>query len=106
MSKDYATTFTVTIAEPAVFTATEHGLYEDDEIELETTGTLPTGLTASDNDSRDKYWVIRNGITEDTFQLSTSLRGDAITTTGTQSGTHKFIKLGGKRATMAPIYYE
>ncbi|MEK7180135.1 MAG: hypothetical protein AAB706_01555 [Patescibacteria group bacterium] len=104
--KNYATTFTVTIAAPAVFSATEHELYEDDEIELETTGALPTGLTASDNNSREKYWVIRNGITANTFQLSTSFRGDAITTTGTQSGTHTFIKLGGARVIPEPIFYE
>ena len=104
--KYYATTFTVTIATPAVFSATEHGLYEDDEIELETTGALPTGLTASDNNSRDKYWVIRNGITANTFQLSTSFRGDAIITTGTQSGAHTFIKLGGDRMTVEPVVYE
>ena len=104
--RDYFTTFTVTIAEPAVFSTTEHGLYEDMEIELETTGDLPTGLTASDNNSRVKYWVVRNGITENTFQLSTSFRGDAITTTGSQSGAHTFIKLGGDRMTMSPVHYE
>lgn len=95
--RDYATTFTVTIASPAVVTCTEHGLYEDDEIELETTGALPTGLTASTATIRTSYFVIRNGITANTFQLSTDLQGDAITTTGTQSGTHTFIKLGGDR---------
>ena len=104
--RDFATTFTVTIASPAVFTTTEHGLYEDMEIELESTGDLPTGLTKSTATAREKYWVIRNGITENTFQLSTSFRGDAITTTGSQSGAHTFIKLGGDRMTMAPVYYE
>lgn len=104
--KTYATTFTVTIAAPAVFSATEHELYEDDEIELETTGALPTGLTASTASVRERYWVIRNGITANTFQLSTSFRGDAITTTGTQSGAHTFIKLGGARLTMEPVQYE
>lgn len=104
--KYYQTTFTVTVAEPAVFSCTEHGLYEDDEIELETTGALPTGLTASDNNSRERYWVIRNGITANTFQVSTSFRGDAVTTTGTQSGTHTFIKLNGDRMTNEPIFYE
>lgn len=104
--RDYATTFTVTVASPAVFTCTEHGLYQDDEIELETTGALPTGLTASTATLREKYWVIRNGITANTFQLSTSLRGDAITTTGTQSGAHTLIKLNGNRLTPEPIDYE
>lgn len=106
MSKEYFQTFTVTIADPAVFTLTEHGLYEDDEVELETSGALPTGLTASDKDSRETYWVIRNGITENTFQLSTSFRGDSIVTTGTQSGTHKIIKLNGDRMSMESVQYE
>ena len=102
----YATTFTVTIASPAVFSSTEHGLYEDDEVEIETTGEVPTGLTKSTATVREKYWVIRNGITANTFQLSTSFRGDAIITTGSQSGAHTFIKLGGDRLTMEPINYE
>ena len=106
MSKNYATTFTVTIASPAVFSCTEHDLYEDDELELETTGALPTGLTASTATLREKYWVIRNGITANTFQLSTSFRGDAITTTGTQSGTHTFIKVAGDRLTPEFTHYE
>lgn len=104
MSKNYVTTFTVTIAAPAVFTATEHELYENDEIELETTGALPTGLNASTNTQRYKYWVVRNGITEDTFQISTSKQGDPVTTTGSQSGTHKFIKLNVDR--IVPQYQD
>lgn len=103
MTRDYATTFTVTVASPAVFTATEHLLYEDDEVELESSGSLPTGLTKSTATLRQKYYVIRNGITPNTFQLSASCRGDAITTTGTQSGTHTFLKLGGAQMTMEAI---
>lgn len=104
--RNYTTTFTVTIADPAVFTCTEHEMYEDDVIELETTGALPTGLTASTATVREQYYVIRNGITENTFQLSDTFRGNAIVTTGSQSGTHKFIKIGGQRITLEPIVYE
>lgn len=106
MAKDYSTTFTVTVAAPAVFTCTEHGLYEDDTIELETTGALPTGLTASSATARTTYYVLRNGITANTFQLSTDFRGDAITTTGTQSGAHTFLKIGGDRMTVESLPYE
>lgn len=106
MAKDYSTTFTVTIAAPAVFSVTEHGLYEDDEIELETTGALPTGLTKSTATSRTTYYVLRNGITANTFQLSTDFRGDAITTTGTQSGVHTFLKIGGDRMSVEWQAYE
>lgn len=106
MARDYFTTFTVTIASPGVFTTTEHELYIDDEVELETTGALPTGLTASTATSRTSYFVIRNGITANTFQLSTSRGGDAIVTTGSQSGTHTFLKIGGARMVMEQNVYE
>jgi len=89
-------TFTVTVAHPAVFTSTTHELYTDDRIILETTGALPTGLTAD-----TEYWVIRNGITADTFQLSETQGGDHIVTTGTQSGTHSYLKVN--RARLEPL---
>ena len=88
----YFTTFTVTIADPGVFTCADHGLYPGDEVILETTGALPTGLSED-----TKYYVVRQGITENTFQLSASKNdandATAITTTGTQSGTHTFLKV-------------
>lgn len=87
--------FTVTVADPAVFTSTTHELSEDDTVWLETTGALPTGLTVDTT-----YYVIRNGITANTFQLSASKGGTAIVTTGTQSGTHSFIKTN--RASLTP----
>jgi len=90
-------TFTVTIADPAVFTSTAHELYVDDTVWLETTGALPTGLSVDTT-----YYVIRNGITADTFQLSTSQGGESIVTTGTQSGTHSWIKIN--RARLTPTY--
>jgi len=86
-SKHVFTTFTVTIADPAVFTSTAHELYEDDTLILETTGALPTGLSVDTT-----YYVVLNGITSNTFQLATSKGGDPIVTTGTQSGTHSYIK--------------
>ena len=85
-------TFTVTIAEPGVFSSTGHELIEDDTVQLETSGALPTGLLVDTT-----YYVIRNGIAADSFQLSTSMGGDAITTSGTQSGTHQYIKTNRAR---------
>lgn len=46
-----------------------------------TTGALPTGLVAN-----TRYYVVN--ATANTFQLSTTINGTAINTTGTQSGTH------------------
>lgn len=77
--------FTVTIASPAVFSATAHGLVANDTVVFATTGALPTGLTAGTT-----YYVIAAGLTADAFQVSTSQGGSAVNTTGTQSGTHTF----------------
>lgn len=90
-------TFTVTVADPAVFTSVDHELYAGDTVWLETTGALPTGLEVDTT-----YYVIINGITADTFQLSETPGGDPIVTTGTQSGTHSFIKTN--RAKLIPAY--
>lgn len=85
---DY-TSFTVTQATPAVFTATGHGLSANDAIILETDGTLLTGLTAD----TVVYYVISAGLTENAFEVSTTIGGSAVNTTSTQSGNHKYIKV-------------
>lgn len=78
-------TFTITIASPGVVTLNSHGLLTGDNVELTTTGALPTGLTVNTN-----YFVIY--VSANTFQLATSLAnalaGTGINTSGTQSGTH------------------
>lgn len=72
---------TITIAVPGVVTWTAHGLLANDEITFSTTGALPTGLTAG-----TKYYVLAPAA--NTFTLSATPGGAAITTTGTQSGVH------------------
>jgi len=76
-------TFTVTIAAPGVFTKSSHGLVAGDRISLTTTGALPSGLAANTD-----YYIISSGLTTDAFQVALSPGGSAITTTGSQSGTH------------------
>lgn len=96
-SKYQFKTFTVTIASPAVFTSAEHELYEGDQIILETTGALPTGLTSD----TVVYYVLRNGLTNNTFQVSLTDNSQSSTTdtrtpiitTGSQSGTHTYFKV-------------
>lgn len=97
--RDYET-FTVTIASPGVITLYGHGLTWKDQVLLATTGALPTGLSAD-----TYYYVIP--INEDTFSLSATSTGTAITTTGTQSGTHYIATDARKRLTMkeAPNFY-
>lgn len=80
-------TFTVTIASPGVFTSASHGLVAGDTVILNTDGALPTGLTVD-----TQYYVISAGLGTDTFRLSTTSGGSAIDTSGSQSGTHSFLK--------------
>jgi hypothetical protein len=80
-------TFTVTIAVPGVITKTAHGFAANDPFVPTTTGALPTGMTAG-----TKYFV-KDVLTADTFTFSATAGGAAITTTGSQSGTHSLTHL-------------
>lgn len=99
-SKTIFTSFTVTTASPAVFTATKHELAPGDELRLETTGALPTGLTKSTASSETIYYVLKNGYTDDEFQVGESRNGDAIATTADGSGDHTFLKFNKARLTV------
>ena len=81
-----ASTVTVTIASPGVFTLTGHGFNVGTAIYFSTTGALPTGLSAGIT-----YYVIASGLTANAFQVSTQIGGVAVNTTGTQSGTHTVL---------------
>lgn len=74
---------TITIASPAVVTALGHGMEVGADFTFSTTDALPTGITAGTT-----YYVISEGLTEDTFEFSDEDGGAAINTTGTQSGDH------------------
>ncbi len=78
-----AQVFTVTIASPAVFSATAHGLVAGDKISLSTTGGLPSGLATNTD-----YYVIATGLTSGAFEVALSPGGAAVNTTGSQSGVH------------------
>ncbi len=80
-------TFTVTSATPAVFTSVAHGLVAGDTVILETDGALYTGLGVD-----TQYYVISTGLTADAFELSLTAGGTALNTSGSQSGTHCFLK--------------
>lgn len=73
--------FTVTLASPAVFSATSHGLTAGDKISLTTTGALPTGLATNTD-----YYVIATGLTTNAFEVSATRGGAAVNTSGSQSG--------------------
>jgi hypothetical protein len=77
-------TTTITIASPAVLTAS---LRNGTAVVLNTTGALPTGLVVG-----TVYYVV--GSTGTTCNLSATFGGAAITTTGVQSGTQSFSPRG------------
>ena len=82
-------TVTVTIATPAVFSYTAHGLIAGDRFLLSTTGALPTGLSSS-----VVYYVISAGLTADAFEAALTAGGAAINTSGSQSGVHSLTSEG------------
>ncbi len=73
---------TITIAAPGVVTLDNHGFNTNDRVIFETSGALPTGLTS------DTVWYYVIYKTEHTFSLAATRDGAAITTSGSQSGTH------------------
>jgi hypothetical protein len=79
-------TFSVTIASPAVLTTTV-SLRNGTAVMLNTTGALPTGLNVS-----TIYYVV--GASGTTCNLSLTFGGAAINTSGTQSGTQSFSPRG------------
>lgn len=77
-------TFTTVDTSADTITSTAHGFYTGLKVQVSTSGTLPTGLTASTD-----YYLIRTDA--DTLQFATSLAnalaGTQIDLTGTGSGT-------------------
>jgi Flp pilus assembly protein TadG len=78
-------TFTVTSANPAVFTRSSHGLTAGTAIQLSTTGDMYNPLN-----NNGVYYVISSGLSSNNFRVSTTSGGSAVSTSGggTQSGTH------------------
>jgi hypothetical protein len=74
-------TVTITIAAPGVVTWASHGLSVNDTIRFTTTGALPTGLAINTT------YYVKEVLSPNTFTVSASAGGAAITTSGTQSGT-------------------
>jgi len=65
----------------STFTSKSHNLTLNTQITISTTGTLPTGIV-----SGTTYYA--RDITANTFKLSTTSGGNAITLSGSQTGTH------------------
>lgn len=83
-----SSTFTVTIASPAVVTFSSlSSLPNGTAIQLTTTGALPTGLSVG-----TVYYVANSSGT--TCNLTSTYGGSNINTSGTQSGTHSVSARG------------
>ena len=78
-------TVTIALGTPAVFTAASHKLDVNDQIDLMTEGTFPTGITQG-----KKY--VKAVLSSSTFTLSNTLGGAALNASGTQSGRHYVTK--------------
>ena len=79
--EELSSAVTITIADPGVISWAAHTLQDGDKVSFETTGDLPTGLTAG-----TEYFVVDSGA--GVFSVALTDGGAAIETTGTQSGTH------------------
>lgn len=90
----YVSGYTISIASPAVFTLTAHGLIAGNFVRVATTGALPTGLSVN-----TVYYVLAAGLTTSAFEVALTAGGTAINTSGTQSGTQSVGKV--KNAMMA-----
>lgn len=71
----------------STLTVSNHGMPNDFVVYITTTGSLPTGLTPAGATNAGKYYVVN--ATTDTFKLSATSGGAAITLSGRQSGTHR-----------------
>ena len=78
-------TVTIALGTPAVFTAPGHRLDVNDEIDIRTEGTLPTGINTG------KHYI-KTVLSSSTFTVSTTLGGTALNASGTQSGRHYVTK--------------
>jgi hypothetical protein len=78
-----ARTVTITLANPGVFTAANHGLTANAPVRFKTAGILPGGVLANKT-----YYVLSAGLTTNTFCVADAPAGTAVITTGPQAGPH------------------
>ena len=68
---------TISVASPAVVTLNSHGLIANQGVVFGGGGTIPTGITAGTT-----YYVSATGLATNTFQISATIGGASINTTG------------------------
>lgn len=78
--------FSINIANPTVFTTVApHGFVGGERLRLSTTGSLPTGVTSTED-----YFV--EVLSATTFNLYSLVSSNLVSTTGGQSGVHSYIR--------------
>ncbi len=90
---------TISVGSPTIINRAGHGLQPGYQISLTTTGTLPTGL-----DTLNVYYVLADGFTANSFRISATKNGNAINTTGSQTGSQAYIVRGLARTTLRENY--
>ena len=78
-----ARTVTITLANPGVFTAANHGFTVNAPVRFKTTDSLPGGVLTNKT-----YYVLSAGLTTNTFRVADAPGGTAVITTAPQAGTH------------------
>jgi lysophospholipase L1-like esterase len=76
-------TVTMTIASPCVVSHSGHDIVSGQGVVFGTSGALPTGLTAG------VEYFAKTVVAGTSYQVAATVGGDAINTSGSQSGTHK-----------------
>ncbi len=89
---------TITSGMATVFNKTAHGLAANDVVYFSTSagGSLPSGLTA-----HTRYYVISSGLSTNQFQVSATLGGTSVSSTGSGSGTQN-VSLQGPASMANP----
>ena len=85
ISKHPTSTFTVDTSLD-ILKSVAHSVHENDQVVLSTSGTLPTGLSAT------TYFA--KAVTPNAFQVATIPQGTAVDITASGSGTHSFYVVG------------
>jgi len=73
----------------STFTKSAHGLAVGDRVKFTTTGALPNGLSADTN------YYVKAAATANTFTVSATKTGDAVTTTSAGTGSMTIVKTMG-----------
>jgi len=90
---------TLTLGTPGYVNRVDHGLLPGYQVSFQTTGSLPTGITAG-----EIYYVLADGYTEDRFAFSATKTGLPITLSGSQTGSASYLVRGLARTTMRENY--